>query len=249
MANPVDVRGREVEALARPVLDRPLADPAVRPALQGVFAEQSVADVDGSGRLIVVVVARVLRVVPADQPDVDARITVELREVPLVRAVVDMGLPELATLADHARQGCELRQVERAPAGNVLVDEALDVAHRSKSLAGLALSIAVDTACPKDSTVRNMGSGSPIGAVAAEEHPVDSERRHREVERAAPVRRGVEPDRAAGSRLAPRRRATTGAPSGTAHRRRGSRRRRRARASARHPASSQAAYAACICAA
>ena len=78
-----------------------------------------------------VVVARVLRVEPADQPDVEVRVAIELDEVARARIVADEALPEARLTREVDDQLRERRPVEVHvlrhplvnPAGRVPSDE------------------------------------------------------------------------------------------------------------------------------
>ena len=89
VAHAVDVARVEVELAAGLVTVRPLADPAVLAAVEEVLEDRTLTDEDGPLRPVVVVVARVLRFGPADQPDVDVRVAVELDVVPVDDVVLD----------------------------------------------------------------------------------------------------------------------------------------------------------------
>src|SRR5262249_43404005 len=78
MTDAVDVRGIEVETATRPVLRRPLAHPTVLLDPEPVLEEDSVAHAHRSRRAVVVVVAGVLAVDPADEPDVEVGVAIEL---------------------------------------------------------------------------------------------------------------------------------------------------------------------------
>ena len=69
--------------------------------MEEVLEHRTLADVDGTLRAVVVVVARVLRRRPADQPDVDVRVAVELDVVPVDDVVSDVILPERALGAER----------------------------------------------------------------------------------------------------------------------------------------------------
>ena len=59
-----------------------------------------------------IVIAGVLAVHPADQPDVDVRVSIELLVLPLLRIVTLELLPEALVLPDLARERVELRSTE-----------------------------------------------------------------------------------------------------------------------------------------
>src|SRR6266566_5537235 len=166
MPDAVDVRRGEVEAAARPVLARPLPHPAVVVSVEGVLAEHPGTDVDGARGLVVVVIAGVLRVVPADQPDVDARIAVELCEVALVRVVPDERLPDVLCRSDRPGERSSFLALQRARAGGARLDQLFDRGHRRhrfNSLSELVERTAPVTASPNDRTTSSAGSGSTIG--------------------------------------------------------------------------------------
>ncbi len=108
----VNVRGVEVERATRLVVLRPLANPAILVAVEVILAEHAAADVDAPRRAIVIVIAGVLAVHPADQPDVDVRVAIELLVLPLLRIVTLELLPEALVLPDLARERVELRSTE-----------------------------------------------------------------------------------------------------------------------------------------
>ena len=78
MAHAVDVGRVEVEPATRFVHRRVLAHPAVLLDPEPVLVQDPVRNTDRAGRAVVVVVAGVLPVDPADEPDVDVRIAIEL---------------------------------------------------------------------------------------------------------------------------------------------------------------------------
>lgn len=98
MANAVDVGGVEVEALACMVLPRPLAHPTVLLDPEPVFEKHALADAYGSGRAVVIVVAGALSVDPADEPDIEARVAVQLLIEPGTVIVVDKRAPQSVRL-------------------------------------------------------------------------------------------------------------------------------------------------------
>ena len=106
VVHPVDVCGVEIESRAGNVLALHLHDRAAR-TLEAVLDDDSVADVDGSRGEVVVVVARVLLVRPALEPDVEVHLAVELDERPLVGVVAREIDPEGALTADG---GGEVRE-------------------------------------------------------------------------------------------------------------------------------------------
>ena len=67
-----------------------------------------------------VVVARLLVVHPADQPDVDVRVAVELRVVALAGVVGDEVAPDVGRPSDQGREVGELGPLEVAPGRDVL---------------------------------------------------------------------------------------------------------------------------------
>src|ERR1700730_1966053 len=110
-----------------------------------------------------VVVAGVLRVVPADEPDVETRVAVELGEVPLVRVVPNEVLPDTRRIADGAGKRRRFVAFERASGGDVRRDQGPDVIHSPRSLAGLADRTASVTASPNDRITSSAGMGSITG--------------------------------------------------------------------------------------
>jgi hypothetical protein len=108
----VDVRGVEVEAAARPVLGRPLTHPVVLLDAKPVLEEDAFADTHGVGGGVVVVVARVLAVDPADEPDVEVRVAVELLVEARLAVVADVGLPEMLRCSELGGQVGHLRTRE-----------------------------------------------------------------------------------------------------------------------------------------
>ena len=94
MANAVHVGRVEVECRPLRPGHRSAAQDAVD-QLEVVLGKIAAADVDGSGRHVMVVEAGVLLVRPANQPDVDMRVAVQLDVVPAVSVVVDLLLPHL----------------------------------------------------------------------------------------------------------------------------------------------------------
>jgi len=119
----VDVRGVEIEPRARNVLALHLHDRAAR-TLQAVLDDDAVADVDGSRGQVVVVVARVLLVRPALEPDVEVHLAVELDERPLVGVVAREIDPEGALTADGGGEVRELLAGELGVGRNAFGDPA-----------------------------------------------------------------------------------------------------------------------------
>src|SRR6202011_4915587 len=163
MPNAVNVRGREVEALSCRVLARVLPDPAVGVAEERVLAEHACADVDRARRLVVIVVARVLGLVPADQPNVDARVPVELDEVALVRVVAHERLPEFRPSADLPGEGGHRSAIQGPAAGGAGVDQSREGGDRLSSRSGFAETTALVTASPNDATASSAWPGSMTG--------------------------------------------------------------------------------------
>ncbi len=81
------------EGAARVVDVRPLADPAVRVPAEVVLVEAALDDVDRTRGDVVVVVPRVLRVEPADEPEIEMRVAVQLEEVARVSGRAGRGAP------------------------------------------------------------------------------------------------------------------------------------------------------------
>ena len=77
VADAVDVGGVELEGLARVALAARVVEPA-RSEVEPILDERALADVHRARGNVVVVVARLLVVEPADQPHVEVRVAMEL---------------------------------------------------------------------------------------------------------------------------------------------------------------------------
>lgn len=86
MTEAMHVRRVEVEGGAFPMGRGRLAQRRAA-ELEAVLDELAFDDLNGAGGPVMVVEPRVLLVRPADQPDVELGVAVELRVVPLVRVV------------------------------------------------------------------------------------------------------------------------------------------------------------------
>ena len=139
-----------------------LVHPAVGPSLEVILVERPVAHVHRARGDIVVVVARVLRVEPADQPEVEMGVSIELNEMTRRRVVADEALPEarLAREVDHELRQC--RAIEVRVLGDPLVDPASQSLEPS-SRAGFWWQSASATASPKPRTASRPCSGSRTG--------------------------------------------------------------------------------------
>ncbi len=164
VAHTVDVRRVEVERPSRLVPVRALADPPVLVAVEVILEDRALANDDRSLRTVVVVVAGVLLCRPADQPDVDVRVAIQLHVVTLVGGEAHVVAPE-ALLAPHLGREREQRgtvevgvchETTGEPGGDV------DVGHGS-SRAGVSCLTSVSTDSPKPLIARAVGSGSTTG--------------------------------------------------------------------------------------
>ena len=108
----VDVRRVEVEPSAGCVLGGPLTDPAVLFDPEPVLEQDSVAHADCSRRPVVVVVAGALSLDPADEPDVEIRVAVELLVEAGVGVVADEVEPEVLVAASSAARCGHRRTIE-----------------------------------------------------------------------------------------------------------------------------------------
>ena len=134
MPHAVDVGRVEVELPAGVVPVRLLADPAVLVTTEVVLEDRALADVHRTLRAIVVVVARVLGLRPADQPDVDVRIAVHLHVVPIDHVVADVVFPERALGSDRRRQLEQLRPREVAISFETSIEPCLNACHWSNPI-------------------------------------------------------------------------------------------------------------------
>src|SRR5437764_541851 len=129
MPHPVDRRAVEVEAVTGRTLPGAHLDPPLVVAIEVVLAQASLAHEDRPGRKIVVVVAGVLRVEPADQPDVDVRVAVELCEVPRLRIVTNVLGPEARLAAERGREGVELLPGQVLARSDARMDPVAELCH------------------------------------------------------------------------------------------------------------------------
>src|SRR5439155_3499794 len=97
---------------------------------------------------VVVVTAGLLVVEPADQPDVDVQVAIELHVDALVPVVAYQGLPELRPVPDRRRQLDELRPLQIALLRAPPDDEVPELVHASSEV-GLSRQRALVTAGPK----------------------------------------------------------------------------------------------------
>ena len=144
------------------MLTRLFADPAVLLPLEVVLPERALADADGSARPVVVVVAGVLSMGPADQPDVDARVAVQLVVDALVRVVALEWAPEPLFLPEGDGELAEFGAVEVVVGGEPFTDPGRDVRHRRKE-AGLSMVRIFSTDSPKPLMARKVCAGSTTG--------------------------------------------------------------------------------------
>src|SRR5262249_26722407 len=120
------------------------------------------ADVDGAVRPIVVVVARALSGQPADQPDVDVRVPVQL-VVEALRLVVALERsPERGLPPDLLCQPDEPLAVQVLVGGETFANPGCDLGH-IRSLDGLSAVISCTTESPKPPIALRVGSGSITG--------------------------------------------------------------------------------------
>src|SRR5207247_5623186 len=112
---------------------------------------------------VVIVVTRVLRVEPADQPDVDVGVAIQLSEVALLRVVADEVVPERTLVPQASRELGHVRALEVLPRRESFLEPRADVGHPKRRV-GLSRQSATATACPKRRTSRKVGRGSTIGA-------------------------------------------------------------------------------------
>ena len=138
------MRGVEVEDGARRSLAARLAE-RVTVEMEPVLSQHAVADGDGARGDVVVVVAGVLLVEPADQPNVDMGVAVELGEVALVGVVADEVFPETPLAAEAGGDLDELGPVEVPSGGKSLDEEGSDVVHSNRRV-GLSRQSASATA-------------------------------------------------------------------------------------------------------
>src|SRR3954470_3074744 len=125
MAHAVDVRAVEHEAVTGRALTARVPEPVPRED-EAVFGQRPLADIDAAGGEIVVVVAGLLIVEPADEPHVDMRVAVELRVVPLAGIVPDLVAPEARLAAHGRRERGQLLLVEVAVRRNERADPILE---------------------------------------------------------------------------------------------------------------------------
>src|SRR5262249_6028889 len=100
MSDAVDVGGFEVEVSTDLVQVRLLSNPPVGIATEVVLVELATADVDRAVRAVVIVVSRALRREPADKPDVDVGVAIELVVEALGRVVPFERLPKILLQTD-----------------------------------------------------------------------------------------------------------------------------------------------------
>ena len=163
VANAVDVRRVEVEYGAGRVLPRQLANPASGVPLEVVLVEHALAHVHRARRDVVIVVARVLRVEPADQPEVEVGIAVQLDEVAGTRVVPDEALPEPRLRGELRDEVDQRGPVEIAVLRNPAVDPASQAFHPRRR-DGFRFQRASSTASPKPRTTSSPCAGSSHGA-------------------------------------------------------------------------------------
>ena len=135
---------------------------------QAILAKLAVGDVDGTARRIVVVEARVLLVVPADEPDVEVHVAVELCVDSLVGIVPDEVPPELRLAAELDRELGEARLRKILVCGNPFGDPGCDVVHgliviRRAAGSGVSRMTIRSTASPNPRTASSVGRGSITG--------------------------------------------------------------------------------------
>lgn len=163
MADAVDVRGVEVEHRPGRVLPGLLTNPAVGIPSEVILVERPLANVDRARGEVVIVVARVLRVEPADEVEIEVRIPVELDEVTGVRVVTGEALPEARLPSELDREARERRPIEVDVIQHALVNPSIKPSHQRKRV-GFTLQSAFATASPKPRTASRVGSGSMTGA-------------------------------------------------------------------------------------
>src|SRR5581483_9195870 len=165
VAHPVDVGGVEDERLAGAALAARVAEP-LGGDREAILDERPLAHVHAAGGQVVVVVAGLLVVEPAEEPHIEMLVAVELRVVALARIVAHVAPPQARLVADARRELGELGLLEVAVGREVLPDPLADrhvLDHHVKSSLGLSRHNASSTACPKDWTGARLVEGSSTG--------------------------------------------------------------------------------------
>src|SRR5207249_10267993 len=99
---------------------------------------------------------------PADEPDVDIGVAVELVVEALGGVVALERLPQHLRLADLDRKPRELRPIQVPVGGKTLANPGCDVRH-DKSLLGLSAVISFTTESPKPRMALSVGADSITG--------------------------------------------------------------------------------------
>src|SRR5262249_4732765 len=144
------------------MLGRALSNPTVLFHAEPILEQDSIAHADRSRRPVVIVVAGVLAVDPADEPDVQVRVAVELLVEARSRVVAGVGAPDVLRCGQLSREARHRRTIEVRVWRNTLTDPGREIAH-ARRREGVSDWRTWTTASPKPRTASSVGRESTTG--------------------------------------------------------------------------------------